>query len=49
MISFATLAGSPHRYIIPVSSCQQWYGYGSSQLFLMTLPGQQVAAIRLIP
>lgn len=48
VISFATLKRSPRRYIVPVSSCQQWYGYGSSRLFLSVPSGQQLGGIRVI-
>jgi hypothetical protein len=47
-IGFGTLARSPHRYIVPVSSCPQWHGYSSAGLFLTTLPAQPVAGVRLI-
>ena len=47
-ISFDTLANSPRRYIIPVSSCQQWRGYGSSPLFLISSPSQEIGGVRLI-
>lgn len=48
MITFNTLERSPTHYVIPTSSCQQWYGYGSSRLFLTLPPGQQLGAVRLI-
>ncbi len=48
VISFAGVRGSSRRYVIPVSSCQQWVGYGSSRLFLRPSLGQQIAAVRLI-
>jgi hypothetical protein len=48
LISFTTLKGSPSHYIIPVASCQQWDGYGSSRLFLTVPAGQQIAGVRLI-
>jgi hypothetical protein len=48
VIAFATLNGSARRYVVPVSSCQQWYGYGSSQLFMSVPAGQQFAGIKLI-
>ena len=48
VISFTTLDHSSGRYIIPVSSCQQWSGYGSSRLFLTPSVGQQIAGVRLI-
>lgn len=48
IISFDTLANSPRRYIIPVSSCQQWQGYGARPLFLMSSPPQEIGGVRLI-
>jgi len=48
MIRFETLGRSPRRYIIPVSSCPQWHGYGSGSLFVTSSAGQQIAAVRLI-
>lgn len=48
VIAFQTLASSPRRYIIPVSSCAQWHGYGSSRLFLMSSPPQDVGGVRVI-
>ncbi len=48
VIAFATLGRSPRRYVVPVSSCQQWYGYGSRPLFLMLPTGQELAGIRVI-
>lgn len=48
LIGFATLEQSPHHYRIPVSSCQQWYGYRSRRLFLTSPPGQDVPGVRLI-
>jgi hypothetical protein len=48
VISFQTLERSPRRYIIPVSSCPQWRGYGSSRLLVTAPPGQQLAGVRLI-
>jgi hypothetical protein len=47
-ISFDTLPGSPRRYIIPVSSCAQWQGYGSRPLFLTSSPAQVSTVVRLI-
>jgi hypothetical protein len=47
-INFATLTSSPHRYIVPVSSCAQWYGYGSRPLFLTSSPAQESTVVRLI-
>jgi hypothetical protein len=47
-ISFQSVQQSPRRYIIPVSSCQQWRGYGSSPLFVTPSLGQQIAEVRLI-
>jgi hypothetical protein len=46
-IEFATLSDSPHRYIVPVSSCAQWHGYGSGPLFLTSSPAQ-ASSVRLI-
>jgi hypothetical protein len=48
IISFSTLANSPRRYIIPVSSCQQWRGYGSRRLYLASSPPQEIGGVRLI-
>ncbi|MBV9818665.1 MAG: hypothetical protein JOZ07_09980 [Solirubrobacterales bacterium] len=48
LITFQTIERSPPRYIIPVSSCQQWDGFDSSRLFLTAVPGQQIGAVRLI-
>jgi hypothetical protein len=48
MISFNTLPSSPHHYVIPVSSCAQWRGYGSSPLFLTSSPLQAIGSVRLI-
>ena len=48
VINFGTLRRSPRHYIIPVSSCAQWHGYGSSPLFLMSLPGQRLNGVGLI-
>jgi hypothetical protein len=48
VISFDTLASSPRRYVIPVSSCAQWRGYGSSRLFMVSTPPQEIGAVRLI-
>ena len=48
VIAFQTLQNSPRRYIIPVSSCAQWYGYGASRLFLVSVPPQEVGGVRLI-
>ncbi len=48
VISFETLRSSPGRYIIPVSSCLQWGGYGSHRLYLASAPLQSVAGVRLI-
>lgn len=47
-ISFATLPSSPRHYVIPVSSCAQWRGYGSSRLYLVSSPPQQIGGVRLI-
>jgi hypothetical protein len=47
-ISFLTLPRSPHRYVIPVSSCAQWHGYRSRRLFLVSAPHQDIAGVRLI-
>ena len=47
-ISFDTLSNSPRRYVIPVSSCAQWQGYGSSPLFLTSSPAQEFVGVRLI-
>jgi len=48
LISFETLAQSPRRYIIPVSSCAQWQGFGSKRLFLTSSPAQELAGVQLI-
>ena len=48
VIAFQTLASSPRRYFIPVSSCAQWQGYGSRRLFLISLPPQNVDGVRLV-
>ncbi len=48
MITFATLPSSPRRYIIPVSSCAQWHGYGASRLFLVSSPPQEIGGASLI-
>lgn len=48
MISFATLPNSPRHYVIPVSSCAQWYGYGSSPLYLVNSPPQEIGGVGLI-
>ena len=48
MISFNTLSNSPRRYVIPVSSCAQWSGYGSKPLFLVSTPPQEIGGVRLI-
>jgi hypothetical protein len=47
-ITFNTLGSSPRRYIVPVSSCQQWWGYGSSPLFVASTPPQEMGGVRLI-
>jgi hypothetical protein len=47
-IAFTTVDGSPRRYIVPVSSCAQWYGYGSAPLRLGSDSPQNIAAVRLI-
>lgn len=48
IIAFSTIATSPRRYVIPVSSCAQWQGYGSSRLFLKSMPLQEIGGVRLI-
>jgi hypothetical protein len=48
VISFNTLSNSPRRYIIPVSSCAQWQGYGSRPLYLTSSPTQDLIDVRLI-
>jgi hypothetical protein len=48
VISFQTLTRSPHRYVIPVSSCAQWHGYRAQRLFLVARPSQHIAGVRLI-
>ncbi len=48
VIAFQTLASSPRRYFVPVSSCAQWQGYGSRRLFLISLPPQNVGGVRLV-
>jgi len=48
VISFDTLTSSPRHYIIPVSSCAQWQGYGSRPLFLTSSPAQEFTGVRLI-
>jgi hypothetical protein len=47
-ISFATLPNSPRRYIIPVSSCAQWQGFGARRLFLVSSTPQQIGGVALI-
>ena len=48
MAGFSTIGNSPRRYVIPVSSCAQWQGYGSSRLFLTSAPVQEIGGVRLI-
>lgn len=48
LISFETLPQSPRRYIIPVSSCAQWQGFGSRRLFLASSPAQDAVRVQLI-
>ena len=47
-IEFAALASSPHRYVVPVSSCPQWRGYGSRPLFLTSSTPQEIGRVALI-
>ncbi len=47
-ISFNIVGRMPRRYVVPASSCQQWRGYGSRQLFLTPPPGGQPPSVRLI-
>jgi hypothetical protein len=48
LIAFNTLTRSPHRYTIPVASCQQWQGYGSRPLYLTLPAGQLPPNVRLV-
>lgn len=48
LIAFNTLTKSPHRYIIPAASCQQWQGYGSRPLYLSLPAGQLPPDVRLV-
>jgi hypothetical protein len=47
-IVFKTIDGSPRPYAVPVSSCAQWYGYGSAPLRLASHSPQPISAVRLI-
>ena len=48
LIAFNTLTRSPHRYIVPAASCQQWQGYGSRPLYLSPPAGQLPPTVRLV-
>ncbi len=47
-IVFKTIGNSARSYVVPVSSCAQWYGYGRRPLRLDFDPAQDIAAVRLI-
>src|SRR5207237_4842401 len=47
-ISFQTLPGSHHRYVVPVASCAQWHAYTGQRLYITHNSPQSISAVRLI-